>query len=118
MTNRILFKISHKNVYLCKKSITMKALEFKSKISNNRIKIPKNIQTELETSFGKDVRIMIFLEDSNIADDTNLLQLNTVSGSISLTNEEFDSIDRGLNDFKEGRTHSHETARKLYEKYN
>ncbi len=104
-------------MYPCKKSITMKALEFKSKISNNRFKIPKNIQTELETSFGKDVRIVIFLDDTNADDDTNLLQLNSGVSTISLTNEEIDSIDRGLNDFKEGRTHSHETARKLYEKY-
>lgn len=95
----------------------MKALEFKSKIRNNKIEIPKNIQTALETSFGKDVRIVIFLDDANVADDTNLQQLNTVARSISLTKEEMDSIDRGLNDFKEGRTHSHETARKLYEKY-
>ncbi|MCB9261577.1 MAG: hypothetical protein H6607_04315 [Flavobacteriales bacterium] len=35
----------------------------------------------------------------------------------SLKKEEIDSINRGLKDFEEGRVHSHETARKIYEKY-
>lgn len=35
----------------------------------------------------------------------------------ALKKEELDSIKRGLKDFEEGRTHSHESARKLYEKY-
>lgn len=35
----------------------------------------------------------------------------------TLKKEELDSINRGLKDFEEGRTHSHDTARKVYEKY-
>ena len=35
----------------------------------------------------------------------------------SLNKEELDSIERGLKDLKEGKVHSHETARKVYEKY-
>ncbi|MDP2723425.1 MAG: hypothetical protein Q8O72_11765 [Bacteroidales bacterium] len=35
----------------------------------------------------------------------------------TLKKEEMDSINRGLKDFEEGRTHSHNTARKVYEKY-
>ncbi len=35
----------------------------------------------------------------------------------TLNKEELDSINRGLKDFEEGRIHSHETARKIYEKY-
>lgn len=35
----------------------------------------------------------------------------------TLKQEEIDSINRGLKDFEEGRIHSHETARKIYEKY-
>jgi len=35
----------------------------------------------------------------------------------SLKKEEIESIKRGLKDFEEGRVHSHETARKIYEKY-
>ena len=56
------------------------------------------------------------MSDTDADDGTNLLLLNSGVSTISLTNEEIDSIDRGLTDFKEGRTHSHETARKLYEK--
>ncbi len=35
----------------------------------------------------------------------------------TLKKEEIDPINRGLKDFEEGRTHSHDTARKVYEKY-
>lgn len=35
----------------------------------------------------------------------------------ALNNEEKDSIDRGLKDLEEGRFHSHDSARKIYEKY-
>lgn len=34
-----------------------------------------------------------------------------------LKEEELESINRGLKDFEEGRVHSHETARKLYERH-
>ncbi|MCF8232153.1 MAG: hypothetical protein K9J27_08190 [Bacteroidales bacterium] len=33
------------------------------------------------------------------------------------TQEELECINRGLKDFEEGKSHSHETARKIYEKY-
>ena len=35
----------------------------------------------------------------------------------TLKKEEIESINRGLKDFDEGRIHSHDTARKIYEKY-
>ena len=35
----------------------------------------------------------------------------------SLKKEELESINRGLKDLDEGRIHSNETARKIYEKY-
>ncbi len=35
----------------------------------------------------------------------------------SLRKEELESIQRGLKDIEEGRVHSNETARKIYEKY-
>lgn len=35
----------------------------------------------------------------------------------TLKKEEVESINRGLKDFEEGRIHSHDTARKIYEKY-
>jgi len=35
----------------------------------------------------------------------------------SLKKEEIESINRGLKDFEEGRIHSHNSARRIYEKY-
>ena len=35
----------------------------------------------------------------------------------TMKKEELESINQGLKDFEEGRIHSHETARKIYEKY-
>jgi len=35
----------------------------------------------------------------------------------TLTEEEIESIVKGLEDLEEGRVHSNETARKVYEKY-
>lgn len=35
----------------------------------------------------------------------------------TLNQEEIESIEEGLKDLEEGRIHSHETARKIYEKY-
>ncbi len=35
----------------------------------------------------------------------------------NMKQEEIESINRGLKDFEEGRTHPHEAARKIYEKY-
>jgi len=35
----------------------------------------------------------------------------------TIEKEELDSINKGLKDFKEGRIHSHESAREVYEKY-
>jgi hypothetical protein len=35
----------------------------------------------------------------------------------SLDKEELESIKRGLKDFEEGKTHSNETVRQVYEKY-
>ena len=35
----------------------------------------------------------------------------------TLNKEEIESIERGLKDLEDGKIHSHETARKVYEKY-
>ncbi len=46
----------------------MKALEFKSKIKNNKILIPVEIQSELKNN-DKDVRVIVLVDDSDIYDD-------------------------------------------------
>jgi len=35
----------------------------------------------------------------------------------TLNKEEFESINRGLKDFEDGKTHPNQTARQVYEKY-
>lgn len=47
----------------------MKALEFKTKIKNNRIQIPLRIQSELETNQDRDVRVIVLIDDSEKIDD-------------------------------------------------
>jgi len=95
----------------------MKAIEFKSKISNNKIQIPKKVQSELRIADDKNVRVMVFLDDSHVTDEDDLLKINSSVEAGSLSTDEIESINQGLKDFEEGRTHSHEAARKLYEKY-
>jgi len=47
----------------------MKALEFKTKIKNNRIQIPLRIQSELKTNQDRDVRVIVLIDDSEKNDD-------------------------------------------------
>lgn len=43
----------------------MKAIEFKSKIKNNQIAIPLNIQSELISKQDKNVRVILLIDDSD-----------------------------------------------------
>ncbi len=46
----------------------MKALEFKSKIKNNKIQIPENVQSQLKKE--NDVRVIVLIEDPDeVCDD-------------------------------------------------
>jgi len=47
----------------------MRALEFKSKIKNNRILIPAKIQTELNVKQNRDVRVIVLVDDLDIYED-------------------------------------------------
>ena len=47
----------------------MKALEFKTKIKNNRIQIPLRIQSELKTNQDRDVRVIVLIDDTEKIDD-------------------------------------------------
>lgn len=47
----------------------MKTLEFKSKIKNNHIKLPKKIQAELKENQDKDIRVIVLIEDLGIEED-------------------------------------------------
>ncbi len=58
------------NNYLCAFNLrNMKALEFKSKIKNNKISIPARLQPELKNKQDKNVRVIVLIDDSDIYDD-------------------------------------------------
>ncbi len=92
----------------------MRTIEFKSKLKNNMIHIPKKIQPELQTADERNVRVLIFLEEDDGL-DLKLYKIDLTP--IDVANDELESINKGLRDFEEGKIHSSETARKLYEKY-
>jgi hypothetical protein len=47
----------------------MRALEFKSKIKNNKIAIPVSLQSELNTNQDKDIKVIVLINDSEPYDD-------------------------------------------------
>ena len=52
----------------------MRAIEFKSKIRNQSIYIPQKIQEALKDRVGKNIRVIVFLEDSDTNEDDALKQ--------------------------------------------
>jgi hypothetical protein len=53
----------------------MKAIEFRSKIRENQILIPHKIQPKLITKHGRSVRMIIFMNDSEVYDDQAYRQI-------------------------------------------
>ena len=53
----------------------MRAIEFKSKIRNNRILIPRRIRQEFIAEQDKNVRIVVFVKDSDVYDETAYRQM-------------------------------------------
>jgi hypothetical protein len=47
----------------------MKAIEFKSKIRENRIIIPRRLLPELISGYDKSVRVVVFWEDTEVYED-------------------------------------------------
>lgn len=47
----------------------MRALEFKSKIKNNKISIPAKIQSELKINDDKNVRVIVLVDDADVEED-------------------------------------------------
>ena len=48
----------------------MKALEFNSTIKNNQIQIPKKIQSELDGTLQKKVKVIVLINEPNSCDDS------------------------------------------------
>lgn len=56
----------------------MKALEFRSKIRNNRIIIPTGIRSKFKADPNKDVRVIVLIEDpTEDIDELNFKQAST-----------------------------------------
>ena len=53
----------------------MRAIEFKSKIRENRISIPRKIQPELIAGHNRSVRVVIFMEDSDVYEEKAYRQM-------------------------------------------
>lgn len=47
----------------------MRAIEFQSKISNNAIVIPHTTMAELQYEENKNIRVVVFVEDSDVYDN-------------------------------------------------
>ena len=53
----------------------MRAIEFKSKIKENRILIPRRMQPEFIFGNDKTVRVVVFLEDTEVYDEKTYRQV-------------------------------------------
>ena len=53
----------------------MRAIEFKSKIRENKILIPHRMRPDLITGFDKAVRVVIFVEDAEVYDEKAYRQM-------------------------------------------
>jgi len=51
----------------------MRAVEFKTKLKNNRIQIPKKLHKQVNTSKNKDVRVIVLMDEQNQKDDFQFL---------------------------------------------
>ena len=53
----------------------MRAIEFKSKIRENKILIPRRKQSELFVGSNKTVRVVVFIEDSEVYNEKAYRQM-------------------------------------------
>ena len=53
----------------------MRAIEFRSKIQENKILIPRRMQSKLIAERDKNIRVVVFLEDSEIYDEKAYRQI-------------------------------------------
>jgi len=56
----------------------MRAIEFKSKIRDNRILIPRKVRNELIVEQDRNVRIVVFVKDSDVYDEKAYRQMTEV----------------------------------------
>jgi hypothetical protein len=69
----------------------MKAVEFKTKLKNNRILIPKKIQKHITTPKNKDVRVIVLMDErAKEKDDFQLLSQEQFLKGYSKTDSVYD----------------------------
>jgi hypothetical protein len=56
----------------------MRAVEFKSKIRDNRILIPRKVRQELFAEQDRNVRIVVFVKDNDVYDEKAYRQMTKV----------------------------------------
>ena len=52
----------------------MKAIEFNSRIRNNRILIPAELQSQLKDKLDKDVRVIVLIDETDADDELTYRQ--------------------------------------------
>ena len=53
----------------------MRAIEFKSKIRENKISLPRRMQSEILTEYNESIQGGVSFEDTNVYDDKTFRQL-------------------------------------------
>lgn len=47
----------------------MRVIEFQTKLINNQIQIPATLQAQLKDAGGKEIRVMILIDDADFSDE-------------------------------------------------
>jgi len=84
------------------------------------INFVKNINMNIQSEKLGLIEWISKLNDISIIEKLKLIKedyLKSMDWWDTLNKEELESIERGLKDLEDGKIHSHETARKVYEKY-
>ncbi len=69
----------------------MRAVEFRTKLKNNRIDIPKKLQNQVNTSKNQDVRVIVLIEDNGKEkDDFQLLSTEEFLKGYAKTDSVYD----------------------------
>jgi len=53
----------------------MRAVEFQTKITNNAIAIPNTMLAELQYAKNKNIRVVVFMEDSDVYDNKSFRKI-------------------------------------------
>ncbi len=86
-------------------------------MEDNKMKNVTDFEDLLKKKYGEKGTAQRDKYDSNSLAFRLGVMLKKARTEAQVTQEEIKSINRGLKDFEQGKIHSHDTARKIYEKY-